>query len=88
VSGMFGEQSFESLVSRLLCADTLIHTWDLARATGQNEDLDPVAVQQAMEFLTPIDDAIRRPGGFGPKIEPPAGADPQTSLLNFVGRAV
>ncbi|HAM01703.1 MAG TPA: TIGR03086 family protein [Acidimicrobiaceae bacterium] len=88
VSGMFGEQPFESLVSRLLCADTLIHSWDLARATGQDEDLDPVAVQQAMEFLGPIDEAIRRPGGFGPKIEPPAEADPQTKLLNFAGRAV
>jgi len=88
ISGMFGEQSFESLVSRLLCADTLIHSWDLARATGQDEDLDPVAVQQAMEFLGPIDEAIRRPGGFGPKIEPPPEADPQTKLLNFAGRAV
>jgi uncharacterized protein (TIGR03086 family) len=88
VSGMFGEQPFESLVSRLLCADTLIHSWDLARATGQDEDLDPVAVQQAMEFLAPIDEAIRRPGGFGPKIEAPPEADPQTKLLNFAGRAV
>lgn len=86
ISGMFGEQPFESLVSRLLCADTLIHTWDLARATGQDEDLDPVAVQQAMEFLGPIDEALRRPGGFAAKIEPPAGADPQTRLLNFAGR--
>ena len=88
VSGMFGEQSFESLVSRLLCADTLLHTWDLARATGQDEQLDPQAVSKAMEFLTPLDEAIRRPGGFAPKIDPPAGADPQTRLLNFSGRAV
>lgn len=40
VSGMFGEQTFESLVGRLPCADTLVHTWDLARATGQDEQLD------------------------------------------------
>jgi uncharacterized protein (TIGR03086 family) len=88
VSGMFGEQSFESLVGRLLCADTLFHTWDLARATGQDERLDPGAVERAMEFLGPIDEAIRRPGGFGPKIEPAPGADAQTRLLNFGGRAV
>lgn len=86
VSGMFGEQPFESLVSRLLCADTLLHTWDLARATGQDEQLDPGAVDAAIAFLTPIDDAIRRPGGFAPKIEPPSGADAQTSLLCFCGR--
>lgn len=88
ISGMFGEQPFESLVSRLLCADTLVHTWDLARATGQDEHLDSVAVTKAMEFLAALDDAIRRPGGFAAKIEPAAGADEQTRLLNFCGRPV
>ena len=88
VGGMFGEQSFESLVSRLLCADTLLHTWDLARATGQDELLDPDAVAKALLFLTPIDDALRRPGGFAAAIDPPQGADEQTRLLNFCGRAV
>jgi uncharacterized protein (TIGR03086 family) len=87
VSGMFGEQSFESLVGRLLCADTLLHTWDLARATGQDETLDPGAVSAALGFLAPIDEGLRRPGGFGPKIEPPPGADEQTRLLNFSGRS-
>jgi len=88
ISGAFGEQPFESLVSRLLCADTLMHTWDLARATGQSERLDPEAVAKAREFLAPLDEAIRRPGGFAPKIEPSVGADEQTRLLNFCGRAV
>jgi uncharacterized protein (TIGR03086 family) len=86
VRGMFGEQSFESLVSRLLCADTLFHTWDLARATGQDEALDPDGVAKATEFLEPIDEAIRRPGGFAPRITPPPDADLQTRFLNFGGR--
>ena len=88
IGGAFGEQPFESLVSRLLCADTLFHTWDLSRATGQDEQLDEVAVARAMEFLEPIDEAIRRPGGFAPKITAPPGADAQTELLAFGGRAV
>ncbi|HEY6425268.1 MAG TPA: TIGR03086 family metal-binding protein [Pseudonocardiaceae bacterium] len=81
------EQSFESLVGRLLCADTLLHTWDLARATGQDERLDPAAVSKSMEFLVPLDEAIRRPGGFAAKIAPTPDADEQTRLLNFCGRA-
>jgi uncharacterized protein (TIGR03086 family) len=88
VSGMFGEQPFESLVGRLLCADTLIHTWDLARATGQDDQLDGEAVAKAMEFLGAIDEAIRRPGGFAAKITPEPEADEQTKFLNFCGRAV
>jgi len=86
MSGMFGDQSFETLVGRLVCSDTLIHTWDLARATGQDETLDPVAVSIASESLTPLDEAIRRPGGFAPKITAPPGADAQTVFLYFCGR--
>jgi uncharacterized protein (TIGR03086 family) len=88
VKSMFSEQPFESLVGTLLCADTLVHTWDLARATGQDETLDADAAAKAREFLTTIDEPMRRPGGFAPKIEPLPGADDQTEFLNFVGREV
>jgi uncharacterized protein (TIGR03086 family) len=87
VGGVFGEQPFESLVGRLLSTDTLIHTWDLARATGQDDQMDEEAATRALEFLTPIDEAIRRPGGFGPKLPPPPGADAQARLLAFAGRS-
>lgn len=86
MGGMFGDQPLESLVGRLVCSDTLIHTWDLARATGQDERLDGEAVAKAMAALAPLDESIRRPGGFGPKIEPRPGADAQTVFLNFCGR--
>ena len=88
LGGMFGEQPFEDVVGRLVCADTLVHTWDLARATGQDEQLDADAVAKAAAFLGPLDDAIRRPGGFAPKVEPSPDADEQTRLLNFCGRTV
>lgn len=86
VSGMFGDQPFEELVGRLLCADTLVHTWDLARAGGQDDRLDADAVTKALEFLVPIDEGVRRPGGFGPKVTPSPDADSQTRLLAFTGR--
>jgi uncharacterized protein (TIGR03086 family) len=88
IGGIFGEQPFQALVGRLLCADTVVHTWDLARATGQDERLDKEGVARAAEFLAPIDEAIRRPGGFAPKIEPTPDADEQTRFLNFCGREV
>lgn len=87
VGGVFGEQTFESLVSRLLCADTLYHTWDLARASAQDDHLDEDACEKALRFLEPLDEAIRRPGGFAARISPPPGADVQTRFLNFGGRA-
>ena len=88
VGGPFGPMSFEQLVGRMLCSDTLVHTWDLSRATGQGEQLDPAAVQVTVEWITPLDERIRVSGGFGPKVDPPPGADAQTTLLCFLGRRV
>ena len=71
----------------MVCADTLVHTWDLARAAGVDERLDPDSVRHVEAFLAGAGDAIRSPGGFGPALEPPAGADDQTRLLCLAGRA-
>lgn len=89
VYGPVGQQPFESLIEGLVCADVVVHTWDLARATGQDERLDPAVVSNAVAFLQSLDDAMH--GGdetFAAKIEPTPGSDAQTKLLNFCGRAV
>jgi uncharacterized protein (TIGR03086 family) len=88
VRGLLGRQPFASLVGELICADTLVHTWELSRAIGHDETLDPAAMAASTERLTPIDDAVRRPGGFVTKIPAPDGADQQTAFLLFCGRAV
>jgi len=36
----------------------------------------------------PAGETLRASGAFGPAIEPPDGADTQTKLLCFLGRAV
>lgn len=83
-----GETPFATLAGGLLCADTLIHTWDLARATGQDETLDPAAVEAATTLLVGYGDGIRSPDGFGPEVPAAAGADAQTRLICYCGRAV
>ncbi len=83
-----GKLSFEGAVSQFLCGDLLVHQWDLARATGQDEALDADEVRAMHAGLVPMDDFIRGPGIFGPKIEPPVDADEQTAFLSFVGRQV
>lgn len=84
----FGSIPFAAFIRRMACADTLIHTWDLARATGQEETLDPTGVAVATAILQPEDTAIRMVGAFGAAVPAPAGADAQTRLLTFLGRAV
>ena len=84
--GMFGEQPFEQIVGGILTADTLIHTWDLARATDQDDTLDGPAVEKALAMLTSFGDQMRGTGSFGPEIPTAPDADPQTKLLHFAGR--
>ena len=86
VTGRFAPMPFEQLVGMLGCFDTIVHTWDLARATAQGERLDGDAVTFSFEALRPNDEAIRGEGSYGPKLEPPAGADEQTRFLYFLGR--
>jgi len=88
VGGAFGDQPFASLVGRVLCSDTVVHTWDLARAAGLDEHLDSEACAAALGFLEPLGEALRRPGAFGPAVAPAGDADGQTRLLNFTGRQV
>lgn len=86
--GPFGPMPLEQLLGRLLANDVLVHTWDLARAVGGDEQLGADDVQHAFDGLRPMDAMIRQPGVFGPKLEPAPGADVQTQFLNFLGRTV
>jgi uncharacterized protein (TIGR03086 family) len=86
--GQLGHSTFEVGVDKFLSGDLLLHTWDLARATGLDERLDPDEVSNVLSTLTPMDEVMRAPGAFGPKVEAPDGADEQTQLLAFAGRRV
>jgi uncharacterized protein (TIGR03086 family) len=68
--------------------DLLVHTWDLARAIGADDRLVPEACALSLANLEPIDELLRGPGFFGPKLEPAPGADVQDRLLAFLGRQV
>jgi len=84
--GELGQATFEMAVDRFVSADLVVHTWDLARAGGLDEHLDPDEVHRVFEEMRPMDDMLRGSGSFGPKVEAPADADEQTRLLAFLGR--
>jgi uncharacterized protein (TIGR03086 family) len=86
VDGPTGKMPAGEIIGRFVTMDLLVHTWDLARAIGADEQLDEDSVRRSYEILKPMDAMIRQPGVFGPKLDPPAGADLQTELLYFLGR--
>jgi len=86
IDGPTGRMPADEIIGRFVTMDLLVHTWDLARAVGADERLDEDTVRLTYESLQPMDDMIRQPQVFGPKLDPPAGADAQTELLYFLGR--
>lgn len=67
--------------------DVLVHTWDLATATGQDPHLDPALVEACIAiFLPDTPERGRAAGLVGPAIDVPADASPQDRLLAAMGR--
>lgn len=82
-----GPSTFEQTIGMFGIGDALIHTWDLARATGQDESLDPAEVGRMFARMAQFDDSVmRQSGAFGPAVDVPAEADEQVRLIAFTGR--
>jgi len=69
-----------------LFADHLIHAWDLARAIGADERLDPGLVVSCASWFDAVEDAYRGAGAIAARPPVPASADDQAVLLARFGR--
>lgn len=83
-----GTTTLERTIGMFGIGDVLVHTWDLARATGLDEALDPDEVHQLFAVMEPNDAMMRQGTAFGPRVDVPDDADEQTKLLAFTGRRV
>jgi len=81
-----GTHTLGDAIGMFFVGDVVVHTWDLARATGLDETLDPDEVSRMLRGMEPLDDVLRASGQYGPKVEVPADADEQTRLIAFTGR--
>lgn len=81
-----GRTTFEQTIATICTPDILIHTWDLARATGGDETLDPEEVHRYVAGMEPIDQLLRDSGHYGPRVAVPDNVDEQTRLIAFLGR--
>ncbi|MFT4617036.1 MAG: hypothetical protein ACI9DE_001299 [Halioglobus sp.] len=72
----------------LRISDLLVHQWDLARAIGANETLDPDVVQIVWDDISPMAPVIAQLGVFGngPSGTVPDDAPLQERLLDLLGR--
>lgn len=84
--GYFGRTSFEDSVDGFLSMDLVVHGWDLARAAGLDDAIDPEDVQWIWSRADALQDTMRGPRTFGPAIEAEPDATDQDKLLAFLGR--
>lgn len=81
-----GEVALDQAIDRFYTTDVFLHTWDLARATGQDESLDAGHCALLLAGMQPMDEMLRASGQYGPAVPVPADADPRTRLIGFIGR--
>jgi len=86
----FGDMPAPALLG-MATTDTFQHTWDLATATGQDNDLDAELAAQLLEGARrTIPPTFRSEDGaiFGPEQPAPDGANAASQLAAFLGRRI
>jgi len=85
--GAFGRTKVSDTIDRFLCFDLVVHGWDLARATGQDETIPEAEVDRILAFVEQIGpETMRANGVTGDEVPVPASAPKQHRLLGLLGR--
>ena len=67
-------------------SDVAIHTWDLARAVGADEELDTELVEAVWTVFEPQKETLAASGLYAPPVPLPDDAPLQQRLLAVTGR--
>ena len=88
-----GARTAAAHVDGVVSVDMVLHRWDLARATGQDDTIDPDEVARMWPEVSTMPEVMRTPGAFGPgivvfgpEVPVPADAPLQDRLLGKIGR--
>ncbi|SEK47433.1 TIGR03086 family metal-binding protein [Streptacidiphilus jiangxiensis] len=80
-----GRARARHLVSQLTM-DTVVHSWDLARAVGADERLPAPLISFALQELSEYADRLASSGLFDAPLPLTEDSEPQTRLLALTGR--
>ena len=81
-----GTHPLDQAVAQFYTADVFMHTWDLARTSGQDVELDPDRCAAMLAGMAPIEDMLRGSGQYGPAVPVPDDASVQDRFVGFIGR--
>jgi uncharacterized protein (TIGR03086 family) len=81
----YGDESCREYLTQML-TDAAVHGWDLARATGGDEHIDPDTATLLLEHWRAREAMVRGSGVFGDAVDVAPDADDQAQLLGLLGR--
>lgn len=81
-----GQLALDRAIDQFYTSDVFMHTWDLARATGQDDRLNPEFCALLLAGMEPMEAVIRSSGQYGTKVPVKDDANTQAKLLAFIGR--
>jgi uncharacterized protein (TIGR03086 family) len=81
-----GSHALDQAVDMFYTSDVFMHTWDLARATGQDAALDSDLCAQLLGGMSQMEELIRASGQYGPAVPVPEDAPVQDRMIGFIGR--
>lgn len=81
----YGDEAARAYCEQLTF-DALVHSWDLARSCGADDQLPPELVAWALEWVVPMAPLYAGAGMFADPAPAAADADDQTRLLALTGR--
>jgi uncharacterized protein (TIGR03086 family) len=79
-------QPLAVVIDNFYTIDVFLHSWDLARATGQQVELDTDSAVSMHAGMTALGPALQASGQYGPPVPVPPGDTPQRRLIGLIGR--
>lgn len=74
------------VIDRIYTGDVFFHTWDVARSSGQDDNLDAEFVHDALVGMRQAEEFLRPTGQFGEQQPEPEDATELEQLMAFLGR--
>ncbi|MDO5501503.1 MAG: TIGR03086 family metal-binding protein, partial [Propionibacteriaceae bacterium] len=84
--GPMGDVPLAAVIDGFYSSDVFMHSWDLARATGQEVELDADSATAMHAGMSAMGPALQQSGQFGEPVPVAEDADPVDRLMGLIGR--
>lgn len=81
-----GGQTLGAVLEQYYLPDLFMHRWDLAKASGQDPDLEPEMVRGTVTGMTPMAETLKESGQFGTPVVLDESHSDEERMVALIGR--